>query len=482
MLASPAASWGDLAVVNIPLSEHGYVPPYPYRWPHKLTTWQRLRLAQKNLIAVFEASSFQDDFARVKVLTKHLVICNSPETVRYAFNTKNHNFERKSPAMRHMLRPLIGDGLFISEGPLWRKRRRVVSPIIHATRLSEFAPVMTETARRLRDQQWSALPEGATIDVLAEMAQLTAEIICRTIFGRALGAEQSREVVQGFSAFQKAVSSIDVLSLIGLPDWLPRPRRLAVYRSARRIHRVIDKIIAGYRDRPNHEDVSVVGRLIEACDPHTGEQLDITAIRNEAVVIFMAGHETTANTLAFAWYLLSQAPGVEARLHEEIETVLGRRSPTLVDVPRLPYARAVIQETLRLYPPIPILAREAMEDEMIAGRDVPRGSIVAVVPWLLHRNGKLWDKPDHFLPERFLDQSNAAPDRWRYVPFSVGPRVCAGMAFGLTEAILCVVTLAQRFALKLHDGHRMEPICRVSLRPGDTLPMTLHLRHHAAAP
>jgi cytochrome P450 len=471
---------GDAHISTVEMSDApdaGYTPPYPYRWRRKLTTWERLQLAQKNLIGVFEQGAFREDLIRVKILNKHLVICNSPETVQYAFSIKNQHFERKSPVMRHMLRPLIGDGLFISDGETWRKRRRIVSRIVHASRLPEFAPMMTGTAHSLGDIRWQRLPEGATVDVLAEMAQLTAEIICRSIFGRTLKAEQSREVVQGFSAFQKAVSRIDFLSLIGLPDWLPRPRRLAVYRSARRIHRVIDDIIAGYRARPDREDPSLVGSLIDAHDPETGLPLDVRAIRNEALVIFLAGHETTATTLAFAWYLLSQAPDVEARLHAELGTVLGDRLPTLADVPGLVYTRAVIQETLRLYPPIPILAREATDDEI-----VPKGSIVAVVPWLLHRNPKLWDKPDQFLPERFLDDGGAAPDKWRYVPFSVGPRVCAGMAFGLTEAILCIATLAQRFTLRLADGYRMEPICRVSLRPGDSLPMTLHFRHRTPRP
>jgi cytochrome P450 len=395
--------------------------------------------------------------------------------VRYAFSIKNDNFQRKSPTMRHMLEPLAGDGLIISEGETWRKRRRIVSPIVHATRLTEFAPVMTETAQAM-SERWANFPEGTAIDALSEMAELTAEIICRAIFGRELGRERSREVVEGFSEFQRVVSRIDFLSLAGLPDWVPRPRRLSLYRSVRRIHRVIDEIIAGYRDRPNPENVSLVGRLIDARDPDTGKPLDIAAVRNEAVVMFLAGQETTANTLAFAWFLLSQASGTETRLHHEIDNVLGDRPPWLADVPKLPYTRAIIEETLRLYPPIPILAREAICDEAIAGQRVPKGSIVVVSPWLLHRSRKLWEKPDHFMPERFLDRGGPALDKWIYVPFSIGPRTCAGMAFGLTEAILCVATLAQRFRLQLAAGHRMQPICRGSLRPGDGLPMTLHRR------
>jgi cytochrome P450 len=452
----------------------GFVPPYPHRPTERLSAWQRLRLARENLIAMFEEGAFEADFASVRLLARKSFLCNSPETVRYAFSTRNDNFERKSPAMRHMLHPLVGDGLIISEGRTWRKRRRIVSPIVHATRLAELAPVMAEAANAFGDR-WGGLPEGTMVEVISEMARLTAGIISRTIFGRELRPDQAREVVDGFTEFQHAARRIDLPSLLGMPDWVPRFQRAAVYRAVRRIHRVVDDIVST-RGRADSGDVSVIARLIDARDPDTGEPLDATAIRNEAAVIFLAGHETTANTLSFAWFLLSQASDVEARLHEELDDVLGDRAPSLDDVPRLRYTRAIIEETLRLYPPIPVLAREALRDETVAGHRVPGGSLVMVVPWLLHRHRKLWQKPDHFIPERFLGDDAPTPDKWIYVPFSIGPRVCAGMAFALTEAILCVATLAQRFQLRLAPGHAVMPICRVSLRPGDTLPMTVHRR------
>jgi cytochrome P450 len=190
----------------------------------------------------------------------------------------------------------------------------------------------------------------------------------------------------------------------------------------------------------------------------------------------MAGHETTANSLAWTWYLLSQTPEVEARLHHELDTVLAGRTPTLDDVAKLPYTRAVFEEALRLYPPVPLLAREVMADEVIRGRPVKAGSILMVVPWLLHRHQRIWKKPDHFEPERFLPGSADKPPKGAYVPFSIGPRICAGAAFGLTEAILCLATLAQRFQLRLPAGSAVEPVCRLTLRPGKRLPMTVHPR------
>ena len=190
----------------------------------------------------------------------------------------------------------------------------------------------------------------------------------------------------------------------------------------------------------------------------------------------MAGHETTANSLAWTWFLLSQAPDAEERLHAELDAVLGGRTPTLDDVPHLVFTRAVFEEAIRLYPPVPLLGRQALRAEVIRNRRIPAGSLVTVIPWLLHRHTQLWDQPDHFIPERFLPENAGARQRYSYIPFSVGPRVCAGQAFGLTEAILCLATLAQRARLRLVPGTVVEPVCRLTLRPGDTLPMLVEPR------
>ena len=189
----------------------------------------------------------------------------------------------------------------------------------------------------------------------------------------------------------------------------------------------------------------------------------------------MAGHETTANTLAWAWFLLSQDPETEARLHTEVDA-LGGNAAGYADLPRLPFTRAVIEETLRLFPPVPIQARQTHEARTIRGRNVPAGSIMMLVPWLLHRHKRWWDQPDAFIPDRFLPGGSGIPSRYAYVPFSIGPRVCTGAAFGLTEAILCLATLAQGFRLRLRPDWQVMPICRLTLRPGNSLPMRLEPR------
>jgi cytochrome P450 len=395
--------------------------------------------------------------------------------VAQAFIALHESFQRKTPQMRHALSPLLGDGLFISDGDLWRKRRRIVAPIVHASRMALFAPTMVEVANETAER-WAQLPNGAPIDALREMATLTAEIICRTIFGPHLGSEHATEIVAAFSAYQREVGQIDLPYLLGLPDWLPRFQSPAVHRAAKRIDRVLDDIIRRCEERLLGGEQSMIRMLLEARDPETGDTLDRTALRNEAAVIFMAGHETTANSLAWTWFLLSQAPAVEARLHAELAEVLGGRLPGLDDVPRLCYTRAVFEEAIRLYPPVPLLGRQALRDEVIRNRKVAAGSLVVVIPWLLHRHRLLWEQPDHFIPERFLPENVGARQRYSYIPFSVGPRVCAGQAFGLTEAILCLATLAQRARLRLAPGAVVQPVCRLTLRPGDALPMLVESR------
>jgi cytochrome P450 len=452
-----------------------FVPPYPERPKEPLPLFAMIATARRNFLAMFEDKCFEYQFFSTRLLNRRVFVCNSPDTVSQAFIAMHESFQRKTPQMRHALSPLLGDGLFISDGDVWKKRRRIVAPIVHASRMALFAPTMVEAASETAER-WAALPSGTPIDALREMATLTAEIICRTIFGPRLGAEHATEIVAAFSAYQRQVGQVDLPSLIGLPDWLPRFQSPAVHRAAKRIDAVLNDIIRRCEERLASGEQSMIQMLLEARDPETGDKLDRAALRNEAAVIFMAGHETTANSLAWTWFLLSQSPEVEARLQAELAEVLGGRLPTIDDVPRLVYTRAVFEEVIRLYPPVPLLGRQAVNDESIRNRPIPTGSLVVVIPWLLHRHRQLWDQPDHFIPERFLPENAGSRQRYSYIPFSVGPRVCAGQAFGLTEAILCLATLAQRARLRLAPGAIVEPICRLTLRPGDALPMLVEPR------
>ena len=455
-----------------------FCPPYPTRDPGRVKVMRLMKKARKNYLAIWSKKDFDQRLIDFQILNRPLLICNSPDVVKEAFQTNHHALQRKTPQMRNALSPLIGDGLFISDGEIWTARRKVVAPIIHGSRVPSFSPIMIDTIEE-KKQEWLALSEGQEIDALSEMAHLTAEIICRTIFGQDLGREFATEVVESFSDYQRQIDQIDIASLLGLPEWLPRFTKPSVRKSIKRIHTVLDQIIDQYAKTKSEGHVSVLGGLLEACD-ESGKPLSREAIRNEAAVIFMAGHETTANTLAWAWYLISQSPRVCQSLTEELDCILGDRTPSFADVRKLPYTKAVIDEALRLYPPVPILGREAIEDTQIDGRPVAKGTLLLVVPWLLQRNANLWTDPHMFRPERHLETgplSDAAKrSKYSYVPFSIGPRICPGLAFGITEAILSLAILARDLELRLKPGEDVQPVCRLTLRPGDTLPMTIHHR------
>jgi cytochrome P450 len=448
-----------------------FVPPYPHRPAAALPILTLLRTARRNLLEIWEDKAFEYEMFSARLLTRRVFVCNSPDTVRFAFVDHNDDFERKSPQMRTALRPLLGDGLFISDGPVWRSRRKMVAPLIHASRVADFAPTMIETAAETADR-WEQSPQPARIDALTQMAAMTAEIICRTIFGRRLGHAHASAIVDGFSDYQHRIEQLDMMSLFGLPEWMPRLHGRGIAASTRRIHAVLDRIIDSHVRAGDSGEVSMIRQLAQSRGPEDGgARLSAEALRNEAAVLFMAGHETTANSLAWTWYLLSQSPRVEARLHAELDAVLGGEPPGYEDFARLPYTRAVFEETLRLYPPVPVLSREALRDTRLRSKTVRAGSLVMAVPWLLHRHRKLWDRPDHFIPERFLPENSEARPKYVYIPFSIGPRICAGAAFGLTEAVLCLATLAQRFTLRLDRPGPVMPVCRLSIRPQGGLPM-----------
>jgi cytochrome P450 len=453
-----------------------YIPPYPPRHAKGLSTLELLKKGRENLLSIFTEQDFSRDTLRTKLFNQHIIIANSPETVKQAFVTNNASFEPKSYLMQRALKPLIGDGLFISHGQTWRTRRRIVGSVIHGSRVPGFTPLMLEAMTELRDQWIERLSASNTpIDMLSEMAKLTADVISRSIFGRQLGKEHAQDIAEGFSDYQRKIGVFNLLPLLGLPHSLTYLFTRGIRHAAQRITKVLDELVEGHF-KEQGQGTSVLNLLFH--NTPDGKTLSREAIRNEAAVIFMAGHETTANCLAWAWFLLSQAPAYEKRLHQELDDVLGGRLPHFHDVHKLHYTRAIIEETLRLYPPIPILSRQAIKHERLGEHKVPKGALVAVIPWLLHRHKLYWEKPDCFMPERFLPD-RPAPDKYSYIPFSIGPRVCAGMSFGLTEATLALAVLGQHLRFTLAKDTTIQAKSHLSLRPDDgsgQLPMIMSKR------
>lgn len=451
-----------------------FIPPFPPRPAKSLTPFETLKYARRDLLSIWPDDAFQMQFMKTKIINRLIFVANCPDLVRYVFLENNANYEKKSPLMRKALEPLLGNGLFISDGATWQKHRSIETPLFSTDQVAKYAEVMVQTAEE-RVQRWANLAQGTTVQVLAEMGQLTAEIICRALFGNQLGAAHAAEVVSSFADYQAAIEQMDVSTFFGLPSWLPNFKMGKAMKAAKRIHEIVDNVIAqGIKN--DNKNTLLAHFLQRLGDKNVNEALTSLQIRNELIVLFMAGHETTANTLAWAWYLISQCPEVEQRIHAEVDTVLAKGSANFDSFAQLTYTRAVIEETLRLYPPVPILSRETINDDVIRTRHVPAGSIMLVVPWLLHRHRRYWDKPDHFIPERFLPDAPVKIDKFAYVPFSVGPRVCIAKFFGTVEATLCLAILARYFRLHVPAGHNVSHECRLTLRPKHNLPMILTKR------
>lgn len=452
-----------------------FIPPFPKRHKKTLGPLNTLRHARRDLLSIWTEDAFERQFMSVKIFNRSIFIANHPDIIRHVFLTNHANYEKKSPLMRKALEPLLGDGLFISDGDTWQKHRTLETPLFSTEQVAKYSEVIIKTTEE-RVHSWSKIKQGEIIQVLPEMGQLTAEIICRTLFGNQLGAGQAGQVVKSFAQYQAAIEQMDVNTFFDLPGWMiPGLGMGKAAKAANIIHQIVDNIIAEGIKSDNKE--SLLAHFLHLQDKkHAQDALTKKQIRNELIVLFMAGHETTANTLAWAWYLISQCPEVEQRLHQEIDAVIGTGSLTFADFSKLSYTRAVIEETMRLYPPVPILSREAGADDTIRKRHIPAGSIMLVVPWLLHRHKAHWDKPDHFIPERFLDDAPVKPDKLTYIPFSVGPRVCIAKYFGLVETTFCLAILARHFRLSVPEGHQVTHECRLTLRPKDNLPMRITAR------
>lgn len=432
---------------------------------------QLLLQARRDFLGIWRKSEYEIGYRELKILGRQIVLVNDPDGVKYVMATRHDNYERKSPQMRRALEYLIGDGLFISDGETWKRRRPLVSDIVHKNRLPVYGRVMEKIAAKTAER-WAKAEPDETFDMLGEMATLTAEIIARAVFGNDLSPEAARQVTEGFTSYQSLIDTLNISYTLGFDDGLPVRRTKALREAVCRVHGVIDRVIDDHLEgRGDHDAMLDLLMRRQEKNPELG--LDRSALRNEAATIFMAGYETTAATLTWAWYLLANAPWAENAMLKELAEVCGDRAPTVGDIPKLDYARAVVEETLRLYPPVAIFARQAKEADTVGPYKVKPASIVMAVPWLLHRTPGLWEKPNHFMPERFL---KGRPAPYSYIPFAAGPRICAGLQFGLTEAVLCLATLLQRYRIRIAPGAKVEPMARLSLRPRHGLPVTIERR------
>jgi len=432
--------------------------------PRPLGALAFIRRVRDNPITVYAPEAYERDFSERTVLFQRFALVNHPDYVQRVL-VGNHANYAKGRLNRQILGPSLGQGLLTSEGEFWRRQRRIAAPAFHHRRLAALAGLMVEVAQGV-SARWRSLPE---IDVGQEMMSLTMEIVARALF--------SRDVAGSVPALGAAIDTLiesfgrpAVPDLLGLPEWLPRRRDPAAKRALAYVDSVIYEIIRSRRAASASPD-DLLGMLLEARDEETGEGMTDRQLRDEVMTLFAAGHETTAVALTWCWSLLGRHPEVERRLHAEVDEVLAGRAPAFEDLERLPYARMVVEETMRLYPPAYSLNRVALADDAMGPHVVRKGTLVTVSPWVTHRNPLLWPDPLAFDPERFRPEAVRERHRYAYFPFGGGPRVCIGNAFALMEARLALAVLAQDWRLAPNSGPAPRPQARVTLRPREPLRM-----------
>lgn len=430
-----------------------------------------------NVLATFTDEEYTKPIFVRQALLRRIVFVNTPSLIREAFVANQSKLYRKSPQLRHAFEPLIDDGVFIGHGETWAARRPVLTQILHLKNTPAF---FSSIVAEVEDQaaRWAARPEQEA-DVLKDMSLLALNVVARALFGERLAQEDAHRLIEAFDDFGKKMDHLDLPSLLRMPDWVSRlsHRRLrpATETILSIVDRLVDRTLAA--DRPSCGVPSFVAQ-IEAARDAEGRPLDRLAIRNEAVGALLAGYETTGASLAFSLYLLSQADWAQEKIVCELDRVLAGRSPRLTDLEDLPYTHAVIAETLRLYPPVHMLGREASSDFSLGGVPVRAGDQVVAVPYLLHRNPDLWSRPNAFCPDRFLPGAPAIPKN-AYIPFALGPRVCPGMMFANCEMTVALAVFLQKFSLSYSGKKPLEPVTHGTLRPGATLPMLISERSPA---
>ena len=396
------------------------------------------------------------DFVQTRLGPVRMLLVYHPDAIEELLVTRNRDFT-KSVGLRR-LRPLVGDGLFLSEGDTWLRQRRLVQPAFHRQRLAGYGDVMTAFTRR----HVAGWKDGSVVDMQAEMMALTQAIVAKTLFdadvsGDAFEAGQAAEVVM--RDFGDRLQSLWVL-----PYWLPTPRNLKSRRAVRHldalVHRIIEERRASSQDRGD-----LLSMLVDAQDADDGTRMTGRQVRDEVMTLFLAGHETTAAALSWTWYLLARHPEAEARLADELRTALDGRAPATSDLPRLRYADMIVTESMRLYPPAYGLGRQAARATEIAGQPIARGDIVVVPTYVVQRDARWFEEPAAFRPERWDGDLARRLPRFAYFPFGGGPRQCIGNGFAQMEAVLLLATIAQGFRLSLMPGRRITPTPYVTLRP-----------------
>jgi cytochrome P450 len=449
-------------------------PPAPRPREKPLGGLGLLKALRTNPITIWTRRHFEEPIVLRRTIIGPMCVVSDPVAIKHVLVDNARNY-RKGVLQTRVLRPGLGNGLLTSEGESWRLQRRALAPTFTPRVIESFQPAMTSVAACLLER-WRELADGSRIDAAREMTHVTLEVLERTIFSDGLASEPAI-LAQAITRYLDTLGRVHPFDALDLPSFLPRFGRSGAKDALAIFNRAVETIIARRREllaRGEEAPRDLLTLLLEA---HTEENgLGPDEVKANIATFIAAGHETTANTLTWSLFLLAFAPEWRERLEREIEEVQGDADLASFPLDRLIVTKAVIEEALRLYPPAASITRQPIGEDEIAGHKIDTRTRVVISPWVLHRHQGLWKEPGHFDPARFLPQARQRVDRFAYLPFGAGPRICIGAGFALQEATILLAAITRHFRLELQPGHEVRPVQRVTLRPQGGLPMILRRR------
>lgn len=435
------------------------MPPKPAARPDRVSLWRYFRLFRRDILSAQPARLYRAWMAEFRTPFFHSFLCNDPALVRCVLQDRPADFP-KSDRIREGLAPLLGRSVFVTNGAEWARQRRIIDPAFEGGRLKDTWPAM----RAAGEAAVARMPEGE-VEVEAQMSHAAADVIFRTLFSIPIEHEVAAQVFAGFRAHQRSQPILNLAAFLPLPRWMPRPHRRATRATAREIRSLIAGLTAERQAAiaAGTAPDDLATKIMTTPDPETGETFATDEMVDQVAIFFLAGHETSASALSWALLLLALYPDWQ----EEVAAEAAGLGTGFGDLARLRRTRAVFRETLRLYPPVPMMVREATREERFRDRAVPRGAQVVLSPWHLHRHERLWENPDGFDPARWLDGRAKDSAREAYIPFSAGPRVCTGAAFAMAEGVLLLAMLARAFRFDAVPGQMPVPEAHLTVRARD---------------
>ncbi|NVO55157.1 cytochrome P450 [Rhodobacteraceae bacterium B1Z28] len=435
-------------------------PPKPQPRPDKVSLWRYLRLFRQDLLSAQPQRLYRAWMAEFRTPFFQSYMINQPDLINTVLKKRPDDFP-KSGRISEGLRPLLGDSVFLTNGEAWKRQRRIIDPAFEGGRLKDTFPAMLAAAQTCVDRLRQRV--GTEVECEEVTSHAAADVIFRTLFSVPIEHEIAAQVFEKFRAYQRGQPLLNLAAFVPLPRWVPRFHSRKTRRNAADIRNLISKLTAdrAFAIAQGHAPDDLATKIMTTPDPETGRCFETHEMVDQVAIFFLAGHETSASALAWALYLMALYPDWQDKVAEEAQAL---DEPSFAAMSRLRISRDVFREALRLYPPVPMMVREASCPERFRNRDVPKGSQIVISPWHLHRQERLWENPDAFDPTRWGTENGKTCQREAYIPFSTGPRVCTGAGFAMVEGPLILSMLLRHFKFETISDKTPVPVAHLTVR------------------